>query len=353
MKFDNSKMQNSVQQIWKDLKTENEDYSGPQKRVYRRLDLKRESGIRAGLILPDQIREILIETDISSDGIGTGNPMWKGMQLEKIVLNTPKENSEHIRFSVKSKTHEVVFNHVISDLLTNLERCKSIEERNSEINSFLSRWSHFFSTVGPDGLSLNYQRGLYGELTWLKKLMEKGLDKDAAVNAWKGCRRAFHDFEFYGVSVEVKTTLSKEPRKVWINNERQLDDSLAEDLFLFVLSLQEMLDQGQSLVELVDEIRSVVECNSKAVSEFELSLQAAGFIDAHREKYYRKYVTAKEELFEIRGDFPRLTQIPQGTGDLKYSLTLSSCKDFILSEPIFFKKFLLRENTKESESNNN
>ena len=89
----------------------------------------------------------------------------------------------------------------------------------SVFNEFLERWTSFFERSGTEGLSANRQRGLFGELFWLDKMIVSGISSYIALNSWKGCQRSFHDFEINGMVVEVKSTMTKNPVKVTINNE--------------------------------------------------------------------------------------------------------------------------------------
>ena len=154
-----------------------------------------------------------------------------------------------------------VFLSVCADLVRQFELATTPADRKKTFISFLENWARFFSKAGNKGLSKTDQQGLYGELNWLKFIIQNDVEKGAALNAWKGCERNYHDFEVSGEVVEVKTTKSKAPRKVWISNERQLDDTGLNSLHLLVLTLVISESGGQTLPELVAEISAELEEN--------------------------------------------------------------------------------------------
>ena len=81
---------------------------------------------------------------------------------------------------------------------------------------FLNRWTNFFNNFGNKRLSILRQQGLFGELWWIKLMLEKNIPALETLSSWKGCEGSYHDFDFEGHIVEVKTTMTKEPRKVTI-----------------------------------------------------------------------------------------------------------------------------------------
>jgi len=46
----------------------------------------------------------------------------------------------------------------------------------------------------------------------------------------------------------------------------------------------------------------------------------------------------KEELFTVREGFPRIIDVPQGLGDIHYSLVLAACSPFLYEVPEYLKK---------------
>ena len=83
----------------------------------------------------------------------------------------------------------------------------------------------------------------------------------------------------------MKTTISKEPRKISVSSEKQLDDVDLKSLALVVLTLNEVESGGISLPNVVATVRQLLETDGKAGSIFESSLIEAGYLDSDADKY--------------------------------------------------------------------
>lgn len=316
-----------ISNIWSDLEEDASQDPNHTQRKYRRLDLEKETGIRLGCVSPGIVWEMLIEAGKPGEMFDMDLPEWKGMGFEIISLDVPSANTSHIRLFLEHKEYRDIFVAICADLIRSLDECLSNESRRKEISDFLARWSRFFRLYGQEGLSPERQRGLFGELWWLRRLIEGGIPDYTALDSWKGCERGFHDFDIRGYVVEVKTTMTKEPRKVQVSNERQLDERGLNCLHLFVATLKKHESGGQSLPELVKSLRDIF--SGKGISyKFEHSLTEAGYLDLHSHIYRGSYTVIIEELFWVHDGFPRITDFPKGIGDLHYSIVLGACDSF-------------------------
>jgi hypothetical protein len=316
-----------IRQAWEELEKTFPSGTGIYQRTYRRLDLEKETGVRLGCASPGVVWELLVEAGSSGEVFSVEFPRWKGMDFEILSLDVPKEGTRHIRLSLEQRENRDIFVTVCADLVRGLDGCRTNDSRRREIADFLTRWSSFFERHGLEGLSSEEQRGLYGELWWLRKMVRAGIDPMIAVTSWKGCERSYQDFETAGRAVEVKTTMMKEPRKVQINNERQLDSRGLHSLHLFVLTITRAPVGGETLLDLVQSLRDSLS-KRPAAHVFENSLNKAGYLEIHTHLYRTVYSSIKEELFQVTEGFPRITDVPQGLGDLHYTVVLAACADF-------------------------
>jgi len=338
-------MEETINGIWCDLAQKiQSDGSHIENRVYRRLDLEKDNGIRLGVSIPGNKKELLIElTDLHRHGFI--DPKWAGLMIKAIDLDIHKEKIPHLMLHILRREHESVFLLVCADIVVTLMNVVRPEQRAIELNNCLDKWSRFFNKHGFDGLGTEAQRGLFGELFWMQRIINAGMNKKKAVDAWQGCLGAEHDFIYQNGVLEVKTTLSKEPRKVKINSERQLDNRAFEKMFLYVLSLQALPSGGLTLPSLIANIRFSLSNNMTAKILFEHSLHEAGYIDSHDYIYKDNYIIKKEESFLVRDGFPRIINIPSGTGDLSYSVTISSCYDHLIDLDVVKSFFIGGDNS--------
>ncbi len=202
----------------------------------------------------------------------------------------------------------------------------------------IERWQRFLDRNAPDGLGQEAQRGLFGEIWFLKSYLIPVVGAQEAVGAWKGPNRIPHDFQLPAASVEVKTTVAKQHIKLEITSDRQLDDSHVPLLALFHLSL-DAGTTGVSLSELIGEVRGLL--GVQAVREsFEDLLIESGYLDVHADLYNEPhYHVRASHLFHVRQGFPRLIErdLPPGVGDLRYTVMLASCMDFLVPEMAWAK----------------
>jgi len=321
-------MKYDLEKTWALLEKDIEHSGSTNNRIYRRLDSDIETGIRLGVVTPGKIWEILIQIDEKEEKSFTP-PRWMGMRFEIISLDIQKI-TRHIRLFLSDREHKSVFSTVCHDIVDTLVEVKNPAFRIQELQNWVERWSSFFQKYGTEGLAQEMQRGLLGELSWLGLILSRNMNSTSAVGSWKGCRRNFHDFEYNGGVVEVKTTMTKEPRKVHISNERQLDDRGFEFLYLFILTLQKVDTGGQTLTELVDAIRTMIRGDISSENMFESALRDAGFLDAHASLYTDGYKVNKQEIFEVKSGFPRIVELLGGVGDITYTITIAACSAFEL-----------------------
>jgi hypothetical protein len=204
----------------------------------------------------------------------------------------------------------------------------------------LEKWQALFEKLKGEGLTPSEQQGLYGEIHFLQKFIARQ-DAVAALNSWVGTDREVRDFQYNDWAVEVKTTTGNNHQKVSISSERQLDETLLENLFLFHLSVEAAKKNGESLNAKVNSIRETLQDNVSALNVFNNKLLEVGYFEKHTHLYEEKcYQIRDENYYKIDGDFPRIKEkeIRNGVGDVKYSIILSQCNEYLVTENTVFDK---------------
>jgi len=278
-----------------------------------------------GLELTSRRRAVLLRLPSTSMPSRRLWPRCKG--LDPLALEV--EGKAHFGVALKEPRFADVFAALAEDLMRRVGEAATPREQANTFLGQLSRWQKFLS-ASQEGLTEEQQRGLWGELNFLRKHL-LGAFGPAAVAGWKGGEKAHQDFQFPTGAVEVKTTLAKQPQVVRITSERQLDDSSYAVLFLQVTALDAREGGGETLPRLVALLRERLSGNATAQERFEDVLLAAGFLDAHAERYTeRGYLVRKEKLFRVRRGFPRLVErdLPTGVGDTNYRLSVAACEKF-------------------------
>ena len=249
-------------------------------------------------------------------------------------------NSKMLLVQLLAPAQRDTFSCLCENLINTVKGLPTEEEMIRNVIGQLDKWRNLFDKAGAEGLSPSEQQGLYGELTFLRKLISKKVFSVIdALEYWVGVDAAQRDFMGDSWAVEVKTTSTSNPQEVTINSERQLDESLFDNLFLYHCSIEVTKNNGETLPDKVLKIRSLLENDPSALSMFNEKLMTAGYFDEDQILYEnRSYKLRGETLLRIEGDFPRIKEsdLRSGVGNLTYSIVLSACTDYIQSESTVF-----------------
>lgn len=196
--------------------------------------------------------------------------------------------------------------------------------------SFIGRaraWQEFMRK-GAQILSPEEEIGLVGELTMLSILLATNLSPETCIDAWVGPFDAVQDYVIGTGAIEVKSTITIAGFPATIGSLGQLDDSTRQPLFIAGVRLRQDTT-GQSLPEIVESACSVFRTNPAIALRFSERIIAAGYFDAHADRYQRKYHHVATKLLLVNEFFPRLTigSVPTGIYKAKYEIDLDTCEN--------------------------
>lgn len=239
------------------------------------------------------------------------------------------------------------FSQLAENLINAVKDQRSEKEMVRSVINQLERWRNLFDKTGSNGLSPARQQGLYGELTFLEKLLRKKVfTASKALDFWVGTDAALRDFQGSGWAVEVKTTASNNPQRVTINGERQLDESLLSELYVYHCSVEVSKHNGDSLPIKIDKLRNLLKDDAPALSTLNEKLILAGYFDEHADLYlHHCFKVRGESAYSISGDFPRIreNELRPGVCDVQYSIVLSMCDNYRVHEGDLFKAIVRYE----------
>lgn len=207
----------------------------------------------------------------------------------------------------------------------------------------LRHWSDFFSKRGLNGLTVEEQQGLFGEV-WVvrEKLAPYGAAE--SVKAWSGPNGANQDFQWHDGALEVKTTSANPSLVVTISNVKQLDDLSLKRISLVLLELDRIENGELTLPVLVHATRATLASqDAESAIVFMERVTAAGYLDAHEDQYSGAgYAVRRLRTFGVEGDFPRLTvaDLPNGVGGVRYQIDVSALSPFETDSDVEFASFL-------------
>ncbi|MBX2938588.1 MAG: PD-(D/E)XK motif protein [Ferruginibacter sp.] len=316
-----------IENIWVGLESETSNHSGL---LYKRYSAEVLPDVFIALKAPEKLRCIAFR-------ISAAFPFYENQwnKLKDIKIETlPDERDKSKKFLLillLNKQHKDIFSTLCEDLIFGVSDVSTEQTLVEKLLERLAKWQSLFEKVGKQGLSDEAQRGLYGEIYFLRFFLTNNSDKNYCIKSWLGPEKSIQDFQYSNWAVEVKTTHGNNHQKIHITSERQLDDSIIEKIFLFHLSLDVRVGNGESLNILIDAVSELLNDNTMASNLFKLKLLESGYYDIHKPLYdERGYTIRQVNIYRVTDNFPRITenQIPIGVGDVRYSIVLSESEEW-------------------------
>lgn len=298
-----------------------------------------------GIKYPECTRLLIIKVPLQAGKDFQFKYEFKGLRFEKIY---DPDDSKFILLNLVLADYQLngIFNSLIADILSNVLDESDVKVILRNFTNRLIKWQHLFEKFNKEGLNDEEQRGLYGELYFLREFLKHKNDYIGILNSWIGPEHEIQDFQSGLWAVEVKTTHGNNHQKVHISSERQLDTSNLDHLFLCHLSLDVMQISGETLNQIITSIRITLDRDAAANAIFNSKLIEAGYFDKHNSLYEHKGYFIRQEIFyKVEKDFPRIEEkdVSFGVGDVKYTIIVSNCHNFIISNKNVFKYILNHE----------
>lgn len=317
------------QTIWDRLQIEGEDVGQYVRLRYPRIAACPTYAARR---TPSGHEVIILEVDKNSIPAGIEYPDSRGFSIDVIPLEEGRSGSTRLVLSLTDPVYRDVFLSLAYDVATVLASAQTERQAVQDFVSRLGRWQAFLRRHGPEGLSAEAKRGLFGELVVLRDLLLPAVGGDA-VAFWKGPEGAAHDFQLPGGSIEVKSTVAATPGEFRVSNVLQLDDSLSKALFVVLVLLQEGESQGETLPDLVSSLRSTL--SGEVLGQLDDRLIDVGYLDRHAHQYSSpRYHVRSRRFFKVDEGFPRIVSsiVSEGVIEVSYSVAVAACLPYVCEE---------------------
>ncbi|WP_245630917.1 PD-(D/E)XK motif protein [Candidatus Nitrospira nitrificans] len=266
-----------------------------------------------GLNFKDQTRGYLVETEVQSSGKGIF------VHLQETPAVMPKD----------------LFKILCSDILEHILSSRATADVAKTLHRRLQHWKKFFQNRSPDGLSRDEYIGLFGELEFFEKCLQRGVPLQVLSDAWQGPLQTNQDFLFGKIAVEVKAVTANDAGTVNIANARQLDDTGLSALFLCHVAYDFREGTGRILTSVIQSVRLLLANGPDALATFEDRLLAAGYIEPEISPFAGYGFTERQRsYFKVHNGFPRILEsdLDQGVSAVCYTVNLSNCSAFTISE---------------------
>lgn len=256
------------------------------------------------------------------------NYRFKGVEIYSL-LNETKGSFELYIYLLDNDLKEIFslfIQNILEDIIKNITESEAL----TITLNVISKWKKLFDKINFNGLTIEQQKGLIGELLFFNYLLKNNKPSASILNAWTGADFEDKDFVFGSVGIEIKLTSSKHP-KIKVTSERQLDAENLDKLFLILYTTEEVKENGFSLHSLIEQTRKNISTNDELIF-FNQRLMLLGYSDDDREHYSKMYSLKKTFGFIVEADFPKIvkSQLPLGVYNTSYSIELSAVEKFIL-----------------------
>jgi hypothetical protein len=253
------------------------------------------------------------------------NFKFKGVQIEVFDLKDSKELNIYL---IDSELKDI-FSLFIENIIEEIIDLSTENEAITKTSNVIQKWKKLFDKINNQGLSLEQQKGLLGELMFINALIDNNLNPDHVLNCWTGPDFEDKDFTFSSTCFEIKFTTSKIPR-IKITSERQLDTTNIDKLFLNCFTCESLKEKGVSLNSVVNTIREKIKQNTASLKYFNERLESADYFEEHTENYNAQYGVKTSSIYEVSESFPKLTNsnLPSGVYDTSYYIENSAIEAF-------------------------
>jgi hypothetical protein len=320
-----------INEIWKDLENDQSVASGL---LFRRFSASVLPDVYVALRQPEKFRCIALRLQSESTINYSSFSDLKDIHLE--LIPDEKDNSRHyLLILLSNQQHKDVFSTLCEDLINGISNITGDDKIVRELLNRLEKWKLLFDKAALQGLSPEEQRGLFGELYFLRKWINQTSDLQKCIQAWIGPERNLRDFQLNNWAIEVKTTHGNNHQKVHISSERQLDTTNLTRLLLYHLSLETQQQGGESLNEIVNSIIELLNSHIGVQTQFRTKLLQGGYFIHHCALYENDgYYIRQESFYDVRDRFPRIEErdVRSGVGEVKYSIVLSNYSQYIIEE---------------------
>lgn len=230
-----------------------------------------------------------------------------------------------ISFALLINDQEDVFITMCSDIIRYSSMAKANKQALNMVIKRYRQWCLLLEHQKSALMSENAQKGLIGELLFLKQKIEAGMALDTALDGWVGPNGSDQDFIYSDGWYEIKTT-GIASDEVGISSIEQLDNNEPGELVIMrVDKCAPAKVNAFSLRSLVMSISKILACASGNIEKYTDKLNCAGYVDlpAYDEQ---KFFFSDESRFKVSDDFPKLKRIklPIAVTKIEYNLNIPS-----------------------------
>ncbi len=249
--------------------------------------------------------------------------------LKNINVQFRTVNGKALVISLLDNGHREIFETLCRDIVEAAEGAPDQTAALDRVIRRTRRWHFLLRGGSSQGLSKEEQRGLVGELAFLREISTH-VSPETAIEGWTGPEGAAKDFEFPAACIEVKARRGAAKPYVRISSEDQLSDVTGRLLFLRVYDVDSaVIPEGDNLHGHVENTVALFEDYPECLSVLEERLEAVGYERGH-DYEKRRWIVGTCQTFTVADAFPRITPpLNSGVHNVTYAIDLAECAPYV------------------------
>ncbi len=322
-----------VRSIWEDLMREDTSRT-----VHHSIpELQR---IRCVLGYTPQTKTRFLQLDIPSKMASRSfQRRTQAVLLEQVTLG---DGNEVLLLVLQEPGLTDVFSLFVDDVLHHLQQAEDAAHAATLLQTRFEHWQQLFAKLSSDLISLEIQRGLYGELVILRQLLDHHSNHPAIWDCWRGPYSDNHDFSMNGVALEVKSSVASSPI-MHISNELQLDMTGWTVLVLCLVHLNEARGSDRTLSSLIHELIERGAGRPAIQQTFRSKLGKIGVEQRHYELFTELgYEVRSTSFYGVTDGFPsiRRSSLSNSVKKVTYELIPAGVDSFQIDRGSAMNHFL-------------
>ncbi len=278
----------------------------------------------------------VIKVSESADQLFFKRRQFRGVSVELLDFTSHRE----VTIILLDPSLEDIFYLFIDNLFDSIKELGSENEVLKVSSNIIFKWKKLFDKIRNDLLTPEQQRGLLGELLFIKEMLQEDMNHRVTIENWFGPELFNKDFIISNTGFEVKTTMQNRPA-VTISGEKQLDKQDLSNLYLKIFILDEIKGEGITLNCVIAEIQAIIREDLELASGFEYKLLMVGYRPEDGTEYKTGYRIVRSELYHVDESFPKIIppSLPAGIFNCVYHIDITALDRF-QAEYVSIKKLI-------------
>lgn len=244
------------------------------------------------------------------------------------ACNQRKDGKYAISFTLTERKQEDVFIAMTGDIIEFSQAATSDDALKKMVKRY-NAWRQLLDHRHSALLSMEAQKGLIGELLYLKERLELGTSPRDAISGWTGPEGADQDFSYDDGWHEIKA-VGVAASDVSISSVEQLDSDLAGEFVIYRIDKCAPAQTGAfTLYQLVHVVMELLVSDYEATESFLLKLGSVGYIDM-RDYDKQNFRFSSRQTYIVEGKFPRIRRedIATEITNAQYQISLPSIENW-------------------------